>query len=321
MDDAGGDVLGRSRSRRDTGHPASPSVAPTAVMRAKKARERTVELSPIQEENVTAVADFLYTNLNDRVPWAQACSTVPWQVQAPNHGFMLRDGQRVVGVLLALYSDRIVAGRVERFCNMGSWCVLPAYRTWSLPLLEALLAQEDYHFTVLTADVGPQEILAFFGFRHLDTAAVLIPNLPWRPAVPSGTRITADPDVIEGTLTGPVLELYHDHEHALAARHLVLIRGPESCYVMYRESEYRNKPVAMILHVSNPELFHRALAPLTRHLLVRRRLVATTAELRIIQRKPRLSFTLNSWPRMFRSAGLAPAQIDYLYSELTCVPW
>jgi hypothetical protein len=65
--------------------------------------------------------------------------------------------------------------------------------------------------------------------------------------------------------------------------------------------------------------------PLTRHLLVRHRQVATVAELRIIEHKPHLSFKLNRWPKiwpkMYRSASLEPGQIDYLYSELVCVPW
>jgi hypothetical protein len=26
-------------------------------------------------------------------------------------------------------------------------------------------------------------------------------------------------------------------------------------------------------------------------------------------------------PRMFRSTALQPRSVDYLYSELTCVPW
>jgi hypothetical protein len=319
MDDVYGDVRGQSQSRHDT-QPGHLSVAPTSVMRARKMRETTVELTPIMDEDVAAVADFLHANLNDQVPWDLACSSVPWKGESPNHGFMLRDGQRVVGALLALYSDRLVAGRVERFCNMGSWCVLTDYRSRSISLLKALLAQEGYHFTVLTADVGPQEILAWSGFRFLDTSAALIPNLPW-PTLLSRTRVSGDPDVIERTLAGKVLELYHDHAQALAAHHLVLISGQDSCYVMYRESSYREKPVALILHVSNPDLFHRALIPLTSHLLVRHRLVATLAELQIIERKPLLAFTVNNWPKMFRSASLEPGQIDYLYSELACVPW
>jgi hypothetical protein len=48
--------------------------------------------------------------------------------------------------------------------------------------------------------------------------------------------------------------------------------------------------------------------------------VATLAELRIIEPKSHLSFKLNNWPKMYRSASLEPGQIDYLYSELVCVP-
>jgi len=282
---------------------------------------KSVELAPITDADVGAVADFLHANHNDRVPWALSCSAVPWKVEAPNHGFMLRDGQRVVGTLLALYSDRVVAGRVERFCNMGSWCVLPDYRSRSLSLLEAMLSQDNYHFTVLSPDEGPREILVWRKFRFLDTAATLVPNLPW-PTLPGRTRISADPDVIEKTLTGTDLELYHDHEHALAAHHLVLTRGRDSCYVMYREFRYKGAPVfATVLYVGNPDLFHRALMPLTRHLLVRHGLVATLVELRIIEHRPPLSFTLNNWPKMYRSTSLEPGQIDDLYSELVCVPW
>jgi hypothetical protein len=291
-----------------------------AVVRGRRMLDAGVDVVPITADDVAVVADFLRDNLNDHVPWRLACASTPWEAMSPNHGFMLRDDHRVVGALLALYSERLVDGRPERFCNMGSWCVLPEYRSRSLSLLKALLAQDGYHFTVLTADIGPQEILAWSGFRYLDTSAALIPNLPW-PAAPSGTRISGDPDVIDATLAGSARTLYRDHATALAARHLVLTRGGQSCYVMYRESRFKDKPVALVLHASNPELFHRALRPLTSHLLVRRRLVATLAELAIIDHKPPLSFSVTNWPKMYRSDTLQPGQVDYLYSELTCVPW
>ena len=50
-------------------------------------------------------------------------------------------------------------------------------------------------------------------------------------------------------------------------------------------------------------------------------LVATLAELRTIGTRPPLSLTLNNWPKMYRSASLEPGHVDYLYSELECVPW
>ena len=90
---------------------------------------------------------------------------------------------------------------------------------------------------------------------------------------------------------------------------------------MYREMRHKGVPFAAILHVSNPELFHRAMIPLTRHLLIRRRLLATLAELRLIGHRPPLSLKVTSWPKMYRSDSLEPDQIDDLYSELVCVPW
>ena len=279
-----------------------------------------VELTPITDADMPAVADFLRANYEDRIPWARSCLAVPWKVEAPNHGFMLRDGQRIVGALLAFYSERPVAGRTERFCDLGTWYVLPDFRFHSIRLLKAALAQDGYHFTSLSPADNVVSINTRLKFRSLDTSAALIPNLPW-PSLPRRTRISSDPDVIGSTLAGTELELYRDHAQAFAARHLVLIRNQDSCYVMYRETEHKGIPLAVIIHVSNPELFHQAINPLTRHLLVLHRLVATLAELRFIGHPPPISFKVTSWPKMYRSASLEPAQIDDLYSELVCVPW
>ena len=70
-----------------------------------------------------------------------------WKTEAPNYGFVLRDGRRVVGAYLAFYSERTIGGRTERFCNLASWSVLPEFRLHSVRLLRALLAQDGYHFT------------------------------------------------------------------------------------------------------------------------------------------------------------------------------
>lgn len=282
--------------------------------------QMTVDLSAITDADIAVVAEFLQANLDHRVPWAQAISAVPWKVEAPNHGFMLKDGQRIVGAQLVYYAERLVNGKPERFCNLSSWCVLPDYRFHSIPLLMAVLAQDGYHFTCLSPSRSVAAIIDRLKFRSLDTSAALIPNLPW-PSRPSGTRISADPDVIGSTLTGTELELYHDHADALAAHHLLLIRGHDHCYVMYREMRFKGLPFAVILHVSDPGLFQRALRPLSRHLLVQHGLVATRAELRTIGRRPPLSIKRNPWTKMYRSAYLEPAQIDDLYSELVCVPW
>lgn len=248
--------------------------------------------------------------------------TVPWKVDAPNHGFLLREGQRIIGVHLAFYSERLINGQLERFCNLGAWCVLPEFRFHSVRLIKALIAQDGYHFTDLSPSGNVVPLNKKLKFRSLDTVTALIPNLPW-PILNLRTRISADPEKIERALVGTELDLYRDHAQAAAVHHLMLFRGNESCYIMFRRVTRKNLPVfAAILYVNNSELFRKAVVPLTRYLLIHHHVLATLAELRIVACRPRPSFMLaTARPKMYRSDTLQPAQIDDLYSELVCVPW
>ena len=75
-----------------------------------------VDLAPITDDDVGAVAAFLHRHLNARLSadeWAR-CAVPPWSVDAPNHGFLLRQGDDVVGVYLAFYSERVVDGEARR---------------------------------------------------------------------------------------------------------------------------------------------------------------------------------------------------------------
>jgi hypothetical protein len=283
-----------------------------------------VEVRPIAERDVRAAADFLHSHLNSRVPAAawERSTELPWQVDKPNNGFMLLADGKVVGVHLAFYAQRTIEGRSERFCNLGAWCVLPDYRLHGLKLLTTLLAQENYHFTDLSPSGNVPALNAKLGFRQIDTATWLAPNLPW-PSRPGARSIIRDPAGIERVLDGHQLELYRDHASASAARHVVLKRGAECCYVVFRRDRRKGLPLfASLLHVSNPDLFRRMSRQLGRHLLLRHGALVTLGEERVAKCRPFGSFALRApRKRMFRSARLQPDQIDYLYSELVCVAW
>ena len=281
-------------------------------------------LHPIAPADVTRVGDFLEGNLNERVhadAWARALE-VPWETERPNAGFMLLDDETVVGAQLAFYSQRVIDGRRERFCNLAALCVLPEHRFQALRLVKALLAQDGYHFTDLSPSGNVVGLNTRLGFRFLDTTTTIVPNLPWLSR-PRRDTISSDPALLERTLTGRELELYRDHAGSAAARHLLLMRGDEWCYVIFRRDRRKGLPLfASILHVSNPELFRRMSAPMARHLLVRHRVPVTLVERAVIDHQPRLSITVDSPRRkMFRSPSLEPAHVDYLYSELVRVAW
>jgi hypothetical protein len=283
-----------------------------------------VRVEPITDAEVPRVAEFLHEHLNGRISpgvWARAVYP-PWPVEAPNHGFLLADDDTVVGAYLAFYSERVIKGRVERFCNLGAWCVVPSYRFHSVRLLKALLAQEGYTFTDLSPSGNVMSLNTRLKFQFLDTATALVPNLPW-PSWPGRYVISSDPVVLEKTLSGPELDLYRDHVGADAARHLVLMRGAEWCYVVFRKDRRKNLPLFIsLLYVSDPTMFAKMARPFARHVLFRHGALATLAELRLLRARPRPSILLRS-PRqkMFKSAHLDADQIDNLYSELVCVPW
>lgn len=281
-----------------------------------------VELSPITGVDLPAVGRFLHANLNSRVPaeqWARAVD-VPWDVDAPNHGYVLRDGPEVVGAYLAYYSTRTVAGRPEQFCNLGAWCVLEDYRAQGLRLLTSLLRQRGYHFTDFSPSGNVVELNRKLRFTDLDTTTVLLPNLPWPGR---RVRVSDRPADLDAALRGADLEIYRDHRRAAAAHHVLLGLAGETCYVVFRkDTRKRVRTFASILHVGNAGLFRRAVRPLGGYLLRRHGLAATLMELRVVGGRPPGTFLLpRARPKMFKSDTLTAEQVDYLYSELTCLPW
>src|SRR3954469_15725722 len=235
------------------------------------ATKTAVQVRPIAEADIPAVAEFLHAHLNERVApaaWAAALDT-PWDAERPNAGYMLLDGDQVVGAHLAFYSERTIDGRTERFCNLGAWCVLEAHRFHGLRLLKALLAQDGYHFTDLSPSGNVVGLNERLGFEFPDTETALVPNLPW-PSRPGRDTISSDPALIERTLSGPELEIYRDHAGATAARHVLLVRDYEHCHVIFRKDRRKGLPrFATVLYASNPHLLRRMAGPFARHLLLR----------------------------------------------------
>lgn len=280
-----------------------------------------VELRPITDSDADRVARFLHGSMDSSVSteeWRELID-VPWEFERPNSGFMLIDGDEVVGAYLAFYSERRLNGHTERFCDLGSWCVMPAYRIHSLSLLKALLAQDGYHFTDLTPDQTVIAINERLGFRRLGGRTALVPNLPW-PSLPGRILISSDPEVIERTLDGGDRRIYRDHAGREMVRQVVLQYGEERCHLVFRRDRRLGLRRALLLHVSNPELYRRLVRPLSRHLLVRHGTVLQQVERCIVERPPRPSIHVRPPHRMMLSPGDHP-RIDYLYSELSRLSW
>ena len=195
----------------------------------------SVAVRAIQGDDLPAVGELLHTYLNSRISaqtWASA-PIVPWRAPAPNHGFLLEDGNNLVGAILAFYSTRAIDGVDEQFCNLGAWYVREEYRAHSIRMMKAILDQKGYTLTDLSPSGVVVPLNERLQFQHLDTTTALIPGIPY-PLLSGQIRISSDPKHIQQSLTGAQLKIYLDHANAAAANHLLLMRGNETCYVIYR---------------------------------------------------------------------------------------
>lgn len=282
---------------------------------------RTGGLEPITDTDTWAVAEFMHRGMSSgrtAAEWHQVM-TAPWGIEQPNHGYLLRENGRVVGAYLALYSERVIDGSTRRICNLGAWCVDQQHRANGLRLMRSLLRQRGYTFTDLTPSETVVALNTRLGFTALDTTTALVPNLPW--PLSRDVRVVDQPNEIDTLLSGRDQIIYRDHA-ATATHHVVLVKDGRSCYVMFRrERRKRLSLFAFILYVSDPDVFRDCAPHFYRYLLLRHGMVATLAERRVVGHRPKWAVSVAGWQKMFLSDDLQPAQIDYLYSELTCRPW
>lgn len=273
-------------------------------------------LEPILDTDVPEFCVFLHRNLNPNIAadvWAEAFRQ-DWGVRRPNNGFLIRDQEgQIVGGIGAIYAERTIRGRPEQFCNITSWCVLEPYRSHSMRMALKLVSQPGYHFTDLSPTDVVAGVLSFLKFRPMDGRLTVMPNLPWWSP---GTRMVTDPDAIEDVLEGPEALVVRDHRHFPWIRHAAVGRPGAYCYVVYKEGTLKRLPCAVVLYVSDPDLFLRYRGAFGRHFLLRHGMVSTRVETRLLPRRPWPSVQLDGYhKKLFRSDTLMESDIGNIYSE------
>ena len=280
----------------------------------------TVE--PIRDEDLPEFCRFLCEHMGSgRSPeeWASAFMQ-SWCPGKPNNGFMIRHEGRIVGGIGAIYAERKVRNRLERFCNITSWCVQDEFRAQSMRLAMALTAQPGFHFTDLTPTEVVSKTLQFLKFRPMDERQAIWPNLPWPFGALRGVRIVTDPGGIAAMLNADDARAYHDHQHLPWLKHAAAGRPGESCYVVWKPTRWKGLPGVLILAVGDPELFLRHRAALGSYLLVRHGLSYTRIESRLLPRLPRFRFEQSGYrSKVFRSDTLTAEDMSNLYSELVAL--
>jgi hypothetical protein len=279
---------------------------------------RPPPIEPIGDDTLIEFCRFLAANLSrERSPeaWAQAFRH-DWGVTKPNHGFLLRDDGRIVGGIGAIYAERMIRGRPERFCNITSWCVLEQYRSQSMRLAMAIVAQPGFHFTDLTPTEVVSKTLQFLKFKPMNERQAVWPHVPWPLGASGGARVIAERDRIERVLSAADAGVFRDHCHLPWLRHVAVGRPEEYCHVVWKPTRLKGVRGAHVLAFSDGErlLAHRS--ALGAYLLARG-FFFTRVESRLLPALPRGTWELAGFrSKVFRSDTLGEADISNLYYEI-----
>jgi hypothetical protein len=279
-------------------------------------------LEPIRDEDLPEFCRFLRENLSrerSAEEWAKAFAQ-DWCPGKPNNGFLIRHQGRIVGGIGAIYAERPVRGRLERFCNITSWCVLDAFRAQSMRLAMAVAAQPGFHFTDLTPTEVVSKTLQFLKFKPMNERHAIWPNLPWPRVRLGGIRVLSDPGEIGRLLATDDAKAYRDHRHLPWLRHLAVGLTDAWCYVVWKRTRLKGITGAVIIALSDAELFLRYQTALGNYLLVHHGLLYTRVESRLLPRLPTLCVELSGYrSKVFRSDTLTAADMSNLYSELVAL--
>ncbi|WP_284275668.1 AMP-binding protein [Bradyrhizobium iriomotense] len=253
-----------------------------------------------------------------------------------NHerGFMLLDGDEVVGFLGTIAARRQVNGKATLVCNVSSWCVHPSYRGWGMALLAEALRDESVTYTAFTPAPISWSALLTQRFTPLETGRIFMPPLLHAETLFASNRpvISFDPAVVRARLSSEQRQIFDDHAPYDCLQLTVSDGGEHAYLVVKRRTQRLNArrlrglgkvlplgiPYSDILHCSAPALLLRHIERVKLAILWRQRTVALVAEARLFDVKPRGMMLAAS--TCYRSPLPVAGALDRLYSEIVLLP-
>ena len=218
-------------------------------------------------------------------------------------GFVLLDGNAVVGFVGTIAARRQVNGKAALVCNVSSWAVHPKYRGWGMALLAEVLRDESLTYTAFTPNPTAWAALLAQRFTPLDSHRIVMPPMLQAETLfgPNRPVINFDPVAVRERLTGQQRQIFDDHA-PYDCLQLTVSDGSDHAYLVVKRRTHRLNtsrlgglagvlpvriPYSDILHCSAPELLSRHLERVKLAILRRQRTAALVAEARLFPVRPR----------------------------------
>jgi acetoacetyl-CoA synthetase len=293
-----------------------------------------MRIRPVEVADIDAVCRLLQEDWDNRSiqpgAWRRLFEYA-WIDGKPNLGFVVADGDRIVGFLGCVYSRRWVNGKAALVCNLTSWFVRPDYRGWGAPLLAAAVRDDNVSYIALTPAPVAHRILRRIGFASINRSRMVFPPLfHISTLLRHGPAITFDPERIVHFLNTQQRRIFDDHS-PYGCLHAVLSEGGEFCYlvakrrVSARAPLGRAFPIAIhfpyseLLYCSAPDIVARHMERTKLAILYRQRTAALVAEQHIFPKSSLAGIALDGHC-LYRSSVFDLRKFDHLYSELVLLP-
>jgi len=233
-------------------------------------------------------------------------------------GYVLEDQGRIVGMLGMLFSERIVHGQERSFCNLHSWMVDENHRGHSLLLMRPALKLADCTLTDFTPTSDVCRISKRLGFVELESALRILLPAAGRRREARGIELIDDVEQISQQLNDTDTQILNDHRLP-HLQHMLVRIGSDDCYIVFSRVERHILPYCHIHYVSNKPLFHRRSAAIRRQLMKTTGGRFTAIDARTVRGlKFPFSFVVPMQSQqLYRPAGVEPADIDTLFSEVS----
>ncbi|WP_292424885.1 hypothetical protein [Mesorhizobium sp.] len=186
-----------------------------------------VRCRPIREADWDGVVDCLCRGFpqRDRSYWIRALTRLsqrPAVAEFPQYGWALEKADRIVGVVLTLYTTYPRPQGDEVRCNLSSWSVDAEFRPYGAKLVTTILKRRDVTYTNISPAPATLKANWALGFRPFTTG-----QFAFLPAFGSAQRscrvLEARPDLAEMAMLSDS-ERYILSEHsALGCRSLICI--------------------------------------------------------------------------------------------------
>jgi hypothetical protein len=273
-------------------------------------------IRPLLASDVPRAAEFCAEAFRDDAAMFARILSANWDPDRPERGALLVDGDTIVGVVISLYSRRLIKGKELRFCALGPWYVRPDYRGGSFKLLSHVLSQKGYTFVSHSPNGISVAVLRRLRFHELSPGWRVFPPLTNMLSIGSiHCHALTDPQKIRPRLGPMESRIYEDHSiHGCG--HCLLICGDSSCLVVTKPRTLRGVPVSEILHIGNRELAARCFERLKWAIMRVDRTMMVICDPRLLGTPSPVSVIHRQRLRMFRSDELRADEIDNLYSEV-----